>query len=468
MMPPSHTFRDIQRFAYGPVAVRAFDLLKKRRIYPTYRWLMDTQWLSPDDLHALQLSQLTRVLDHAWNFSPFYRDRLAALGWSPADGASDEVLDRLPVLEKEELQLNFDRIATISRWTGGRPVLWSTGGSTGVPTRIYVDTHTRDRRQAVQFRNASWLGVRPGDPIAIIGGTSLGISRAASPRQRLNAASKRRLFLPAWELDDRALDSHADRLERFRPRVLIGYGGAIHALAEYLVRSGRRVTLPGVISTGEMLLDQWRPTIEEAFGCSVYDRYGSIEVGDIAHGCSACGAMHVNDENIMLQVDPHNGDLLVTDLTTFATPMIKYRIGDRVTLRRSLSSCKRGLSEIVQIEGRSSDVIHLPGGRSLSGMVFSFTPGDTPGVKQYQVWQPASERLQVIVTCEGRFPYRQILDELRPVLPEVAIEVHRVHALELAASGKRQTIVKGKAFTGDTIEFASSIDSDPYRHGVPQ
>lgn len=458
----------VKRFAYGPFAVRAFDRLSKRNIYPTYQWLMETQWQSPEEVRALQLGQLKRMLDHAWTFSPYYRDRLAAVGWSPHEAASVELLDTLPVLEKEDLQLQLEEIATVARWTGGRPVLWSTGGSTGVATRVWIDIHTRDRRQAVQFRDASWIGVRPGDPIAYIGGSSLGVPKAATVRQKLKAASKRRLFLPAWDLDDRALDRHADRLEQFRPQVLIGYSGALHALAEFLVRTGRQVTLPAVLSTGEMLLDQWRPTIEKAFGSSVYDRYGSIEVGDIAHGCAACGAMHVNDENLILQVDPQNGDLLVTDLTTFATPMIKYRIGDRVTLRKSLSSCGRGLSEMVQIEGRSSDVLHLPGGRSISGMVFAFTPGDTPGVRQYQVWQPAVERLQVIVKCDGQFPYRQILDELRPVFPDVDIEVHRVNAIEPTASGKRRTIVKGSAFAGDTIDFASSTGSDPYRQGAHQ
>lgn len=164
------------------------------------------------------------------------------------------------------------------------------------------------------------------------------------------------------------LQQYADRLEQFGPQLLIGYSGALHALAAYLVR------LPAVLSTGEMLLSQWRPVIEQAFGSSIFDRYGSIEVGDIAHSCAACGAMHVNDENVMVHVESGSGDLLVTDLTTFATPFIKYRIGDRATLRHGPSICTRGLSEMVRIEGRSTDVLHLPGGRSISGMVFRSLP----------------------------------------------------------------------------------------------
>lgn len=452
-MTSAHT---LKRIAFGPIAVRAFDLLSRRRIYPTYQWLMQTQWQTPEELHHLQLLQLKQILDHAWQFSAFYRERLDGVGWSPADAASDELLERLPPLEKEDLQNHLDDIATIARWPAGRSAVWSTGGSTGVATRIYVDTHTRDRRQAVQFRNASWIGVRPGDPVAYIGGTSLGIPKAATLRQKVETSAKRQMFLPAWDLSDRTLAHHADRLEQFRPRLLVGYSGALHALAAYLVHSGRHVALPAVLSTGEMLLSQWRPTIEEAFGAPVSDRYGSIEVGDIAHSCGRCGAMHVNDENVMLHVDSESGDLLVTDLTTFATPFIKYRIGDRVTIGHGTARCGRGLSDIVQIEGRSTDVLDLPEGKSISGMVFSFTPGDTPGVRQYQIWQPVLNRLQVVVRCDGHFPYRQILNELQPVFPAVEIEVHRVNAIAPGASGKLHLIVKGREFSGDTIESASA------------
>jgi phenylacetate-CoA ligase len=443
----------INRRLFGPISVRTFDLLSRRRIYPTYEWLKRTQWCSVDEIKEIQRSQLRELLIHAWTYSGFYRKRLDVIGWAPGHQTEDPFLSlsKIVPLEKLDLQLNLDEISTVSRWNPGRLAVWSTGGSTGNPTRLYIDLHTRDRRQAVQFRNAEWLGVHPGDRIAIFGGSSLGIGNGESRRAAVKALAKRRLLLGAWKLDPDTLDSYCDRLEVFKPQLLVGYSSALHQLADHMVRTKQLIDIPAVLSTAEMLLPKWAETIEQAFNSPAHNRYGSIEVGDIAHSCADCGEMHINEENVILEREEATGDLLVTDLTTFATPMLRYRIGDQVKFRPGPAPCGRALGTLVEIQGRSGDILELPNGQRVSSMVFAFTPGDTEGVRAYQVWQPDLTRLQVLIVSDCDEPAFQVLRELSGQFPNVHIEVMRVPSIQRLPSGKRPHLVKGKGFSGPIL-----------------
>lgn len=448
----------INRKVFGPISVRTFDFLSRRRIYPTYEWLKRTQWYSTEEIKDLQRSQLRALLIHAWTYSAFYRKRLDDSGWAPGNQTVDpfECLSKIAPLEKVDLQVNLDEISTVANWNPGRLAVWSTGGSTGNPTRLYIDLHTRDRRQAVQFRNAEWLGVRPGDRIAILGGSSLGIGNGESRRASLEAFAKRQILLGAWKLDPGTLDSYCDRLREFQPQLLVGYSSALHQLADHVVRTRQSFDIPAVLSTAEMLLPTWAETIRKAFDSPAHNRYGSIEVGDIAHSCAECGEMHINEENVILEREEATGDLLVTDLTTFATPMLRYRIGDQVRDRPGPASCGRGLGTLVAIQGRSGDILELPDGQRVSSMVFAFTPGDTQGVREYQVWQPDLARLQVLIVSDRDEPAFQVLHELSGQFPDVHIEVMRVPSIQPLPSGKRPHLVKGKCFSGPIVRSVSS------------
>ncbi|MGH9677318.1 MAG: hypothetical protein ACRD36_09475, partial [Candidatus Acidiferrum sp.] len=65
-----------------------------------------TQWLSPDELHALQTRRLRSLLTHAYDRCPFYRDRFDRAGLLPHHVRELEDLRALPVLEKRDIQEN--------------------------------------------------------------------------------------------------------------------------------------------------------------------------------------------------------------------------------------------------------------------------------------------------------------------------------------------------------------------------
>jgi len=84
-----------------------------------------------------------------------------------------------------------------------------------------------------------------------------------------------------------------------------------------------------------------REKVEEVFGCPVYNRYGSREVGDIAGECKYHQGLHVLPWGSYVEIVDEAGNLvepgvegriLVTCLTNYAMPLIRYDIGDRGAL----------------------------------------------------------------------------------------------------------------------------------------
>lgn len=329
--------------AFESVGLPVFDLVTRRKVNANYRWLLKTQWSSPEEIRQLQLAQLAKLLTHAHTHSPFYQERLRAIGWSPGDDATFEVVRSLPPLEKADLQDTLDDVATVGRWQSGSVRIASSCGTTGVPTHAYLDNDCLDRHQAMQLRDQTWVGVRPGHRIAYLGGTSLGVPRHVRLQKRLRTIARGQLLLSGWDLSDTALATLATRVERFHPKLLVGYAGSLHTFARYLERQGRTLPLPAVVSTAEMLLPTWRPVIERAFAAPLYERYGSIEVADIAHSCAACGTMHINDENVILDVDPVTSEFYLGALAGGpADPMGLGALLGRGALLRRLRARRSG------------------------------------------------------------------------------------------------------------------------------
>jgi phenylacetate-CoA ligase len=449
-------FRAAYQRAYEPVVLRAFDTAARRRVRATYRWLSATQWRSSDEIRHLQERQLRRLLSHAHRYSALHRARLDDSGWRPDHPRPFDLLAVLPSLDKADIQRDLDAASTVARWRGARFVASATSGSTGTPTVVYVDSRARDRRVAVALRNQQWIGVAPGEPTALLWGTLLGKGRRSVLLEHAKLIGRQQLLLSAYDLSNEALAAYTDRLERFRPRLLIGYASALHTMAAYLEAIDRTLEIPRVISTAEKMYEPWRAVVAKRFSADVFERYGSRELGDVSHSCATCGDMHVNDENVVVEVERDSGELLVTDLTNYATPLIRYRIGDRgSTDPPAVASCGRGLGTMRSIEGRAHDVLLLPGGGRVAAVVLPMAMKDFPSVRRFQAWQPAPDELQLLLETPDEPPERAIRKVLEPLLRGARLELIWVDTIPATPAAKTPVVVHGRSYVGPRREVAS-------------
>jgi phenylacetate-CoA ligase len=105
-----------------------------------------------------------------------------------------------------------------------------------------------------------------------------------------------------------------------------------------------------------------RKSIEKAFGCQVFDHYGSREIGSIASECEEHSGYHIAAENVVVEFvkdDEHvsqgeDGVILLTGLRNYGMPFIRYQIGDVGSPSKETCNCGRGLPLMKSVKGRIS------------------------------------------------------------------------------------------------------------------
>ena len=136
-------------------------------MFRSARELEGSQFFSTEELQALQLERLRRLLEHAYRRCPFYHEQFQALGLSPNDIQSLADLRFLPVLEKRDIQEHFE-LMVAAGWPRKDLILDHTGGSTGAPIAFYQNRERKRSRTATVRRHNAWAGWETGDRVAYV------------------------------------------------------------------------------------------------------------------------------------------------------------------------------------------------------------------------------------------------------------------------------------------------------------
>src|SRR5205823_2690654 len=151
-------------------------------------------------------------------------------------------------------------------------------------------------------------------------------------------------------------------LVRHRPKYLLTFPSVAQDLASH--PDAKRTTdlgLKGVIAISEVVSDDARELVRKTFGCEVAQIYGCSEMGAVALQSPDDGTLLVCEENVMVEllddddqpVAPgKTGRVILTSLYNFATPFIRYDIGE-----------SRGTRELFRKPARAPADAHALGRR---------------------------------------------------------------------------------------------------------
>ena len=372
--------------------------------------LEETQWWSPEQLRELQNKKLRALIKHAYENVPYYHRIFEERGLSDKDIQTVEDLPKLPILTKNDIRQNFsDLVVRDSKKY--KPFLNATSGSTGEPLQYYVTMDVASINWAGEFRGWGWAGYKLGDKRATLGGSSLIANKPPTLFERVRRRVERNLPLSAVDMNEAKMALYAKQLSEYKPKFVYGYPSAVYIFAGYLRKAGiNNIQLQAIFTTAEMLLPQHRQTIEEQFGCKVFDQYGCYDGGPQALECSTHQGYHISAEKAIMEfvdengnpVSPrHPGEIITTDLHNYAMPFIRYTVGDMGTLAEEQCPCGRGLPLMKSIEGRTTDLIVFSNGVTLSGPALTLVFKDCH-IRQYQVIQEAKDKLIIkVIKADG-------------------------------------------------------------------
>lgn len=432
-------------------ALRNRRLRRGDHFHQRYRTLMQNLDLTPESLSLAQENELSSLLDETFRYSPFYRHRIAAAAADALEESGKvalsayEILDRLPLLQKDDLRNHRSEVVNSNRASAA---VTHTSGTTGSPLVIAVDSESLQWTFAEWERYYRWMGLPHGFRSARFSGRIVVPPETLQPPFWVKNLVDRQLFMSTYHMSGSNLAAYVEELNRHRPQLIDGYPSALHVLASYINESGHRLDFrPTAISTtAETLHLYQREDIEKAFGCHVYNQYASSEGAPWIVECKQGGTHLWTDTGVfefLEQEGPadelHVADLVVTSFRAKKTPLIRYNIGDRVLLNHAQDPCECGSAfpTIKGVLGRDEALVFTRN-RGPVGRLDTAFKGLT-GILRSKIIQVDLDNIDVLVVATPEFDKRiedQLKANLRDRLGLVTITVTVVDSIPLGANGK--------------------------------
>jgi phenylacetate-CoA ligase len=428
-----------------------FSMLARRYAGPFWirrRQLARTQWLAPKALSELQLGLLRRLLKHCYATVPYYRSRMDNVGIKADDIRQLDDVKALPILTRQQI-LDAGGEMVSSRYPRWLRRTAYTGGTTGTPLALERDIFSIGNEHAFVRRQYDWAGIGMTTRCAFLTGRLV-----AKPDQTDHLYAydpfMKELILSTYHLSQRTARQYAQVMKEYNVKALAGYPSAVHVLAQACKDEGPKLSLSAVLTSSEVLTDSMRKTIEDAFGCRVFDFYGSAERVCYIHTCEG-GSYHVVPEYGLTELipiderEPTRCRIVSTGFWSLAMPLVRYDLSDVVVRADRQCSCGRAFPVIERIVGRQGDSVVTASGRRFGAAILTHLLYGTGNIVESQIIQDALDhiRIEYVPTPQFSNENMRAFDELiRMHLPsELRVEFKRVDAVRRTESGKIRPVV---------------------------
>lgn len=411
--------------------------------------LAQTERLPPRQLLAYQLGLVERIVRHARGNVPFYRDRLACL-FRP-DGSFDEGRWlEVPVLERAEAAANTSEMrADLNPEEYGPTAEARTSGSVGAPLAFTRNRLCVMASQAAWMRFVMWHGANRTGPFSII----MFRSDAAGGDGRSDSdgtATKRFLDMRT------PVEQQIEWLLRYKAPNLVASPSNTLAIAYAATPDqARALKLERIFAFGETVVPGTREIVKERLGAKLVAMYSCEEVGPLAGECPHAPHYHMFPDNAVVEILDEDGNpakpgeigrVVITGLYNYATPFIRYAIGDVVSVSDKPCECGRIFPLITQVEGRTRCAFVFRDGKRVwprswdAEALRAFVP-----FREFQMIQLDHERIEFryVPDAAGRTAdFSRLAAYAREIIhPSVEMTAVRMDAIPRGPSGKVEPFI---------------------------
>ncbi len=371
-------------------------------------------------IEHIQEKRLKKLVRFARANSPFYQKLYAGIG-------DDFRLEDLPVTSKPQMMSDFDSVVTdrnitmsrideftsdienVGRMIDGKYLIFRTSGSTGNPAVVLYDKQNIDVSSAVAaFRTFA----RKEDYSAFMkhGKKTAGVFANYGFYLACGMSRYLQLKMPRQKTKI-TVDVNAPQeqivaqLNEFMPSMLSGYPSNLSLLADC---EELKISPDVIITGGELLTGEIRKKLSGRFGCYVQTHYSCTEAGEIACECSE-GHLHINEDWVIVEpVDKENNPVsygaqsdkaLITNLSNYVQPFIRYELTDRIVLHNEKCACGRN-THWLEIEGRTDDILRFENGVQIAPMSLYKILEEVKSIRRFQLVQKAVNKLELRLATE--------------------------------------------------------------------
>ena len=371
--------------------------------------LEQSQWWTPKQIQIFQFRQLQILLQHAMQHVPFYREQYCSEFQAGNLKLTEELWRELPILRRSDVQENMENLLNSDLPPDHGEVLWKTSsGSTSRPIKFATTELSQKIMRAIQARDFDWQGWRVQHKIAVIfsrtehtksfgWGTGFDEFYETGISVSLNAGNDTATIV-RW-------------LESESPVYLVCAATHLSELARYCLKHDIHLPeLRQVRAINEILRPELKDLVYKAWGVRTTQVYSCEEAGLLASDHPDSNDLYVQDENVYLELLNEQGlpckpgeigEVVITQLSNYAMPLIRYAIGD-FAMRGEACNRGRGLSMIRQVMGRQRNYLRMADGRSLWPAVPATMFLQFPAIERFQIIQNTLSEIEISLEAKNK------------------------------------------------------------------
>ena len=428
--------------------------IKGRNTVHDYRDFERNLTLPIEKIKQIQLNKLQALLEHCQHHVPYYQNVMRELGIDDVrhDVSHIDALTEFPILTKQIIKEQHDEL--VAGNYRGKNLVKSTGGSTGTPTKIELNPDSEFTRTAIMYRGYNWMGAGVGEKTLYLWGANLGHDTLL---KKLKAQAHEwvlnRKTLNTFNMHQNNIDEFIKKINQYKPTALVSYTTPLFLVAKYALDNNIKLYSPKSIITGaESLNGHQREVIEKAFKADVFNSYGCREVMLIGAECQHKQGFHLNIDHLVVETIDNNGqsiseqagDIVITDLSNYGMPLIRYQNGDLGILSRESCRCSNPLPMLREISGRKVDVLKTPEGDSINGLFFPHLLKEIDNVLKYQCRQSVLDVIELDLQCSqsiSQDAIDYIQNQFKKVSTSVTLVINEVQDIPLTANGKHRNVI---------------------------
>lgn len=405
--------------------------------------------LPSEKVKKRQTQYLFRLISHFWGQSQTFRERFRGNPEQVSQSNLYEILEKVQPEAKPYFQKLSEKKAEWKVPKHHLPTHWaSTSGSTGVPLKVECTAVTR----AIGMAQVPWAHLASDVDFSWRLASVKPLNKGVKVSKEWDSATNLLFEVGPMLSIPTSIDvqQQLNHLEEFRPDFLITLPNILKEYASLWDREARRpLSLKMIRTMGESLSAKTREIAEKLTGAKVLDTYSSSEIERIATQVVPGESYKVNTYSLIVEVLREDGSrcapgemgrVVVTDLMNYATPVIRYDIGDWAI------PANESHSELQSILGRSRNLITLPNGKKVWPLVGYREFSKVVPVRQFHIVQTEPERLKAKFQVE-LLPNQNDIDKIKEVICESLewdfdIEMHfQTEALPKPKNGKLEDFV---------------------------
>lgn len=388
----------------------------KQELQQLIAYLSATERLPKEKLQVIQEKELAKIIEHHYKNTPHFFNRLQEQKLKLDDINSLNKLKNLMPFKKKDIQLAGKNFYCKNIPKEQYPLSEAkTSGSTGEPVTTIKSRQNKLLWAAAAVRDHMWYNRDyTGRLMAIrnFSGSVKATDNWGIPMALLYKTGKASGV-------DVTVDVHEQlkQVNEFQPSILLAHSSIINAFADIWEKEGYNLScIKHFKNVGDTVTDDLRKRIRNLTSLEIEDNYSSSELGAIAIQCKD-GLYHTMDEYLIVEVLNEDdtdckpgemGRVVITDLYNYASPMIRYDIGD-YAIRGTECTCGRHLSTLERVVGRQRNLFYRKDGsrfwpRAGRDILAKYN------VNQFQVIQHSLDLVEYKVVTDNELTLEQILD----------------------------------------------------------